>query len=159
MKLTYRGVSYDYTPSSAPELGPVYARGTYRGAAVSFHALAEMPEQPGHDLMWRGVPYCSGTQVQMAKPTVQSAATGTASGASSTPEPETATPTLSVLERARALFIRNAQRMRRREQAMLTRLDEEVGLTAEDAAHYESRIQGKMPHDFAGYSRSHTAMS
>ena len=65
----------------------------------------------------------------------------------------------SVTEQARELFIRRFRNIRKREQAMLTRADEEVGLTAEDAAHYESRIQGKVPHDFGSYDKSKSAMS
>jgi hypothetical protein len=42
---------------------------------------------------------------------------------------------------------------------MMVRLAAEVGLPVEDAAHYESHIQGKLPHDFSGYDRSSTAMS
>ena len=68
--------------------------------------------------------------------------------------------TQSVIDQARELFIRKIRGIRRREQAMLTRLDEEVGLTAEDAAQYESSIQGKVPHDFSqSYGRSNSAMS
>ncbi|MDJ0708085.1 MAG: DUF4278 domain-containing protein [Leptolyngbyaceae cyanobacterium MO_188.B28] len=169
MKLTYRGVNYDYTPNPVPKFGSVFATGTYRGAPVSFRALAEMPEQPSFDLKWRGVPYRSGPKVQKGgSPSVQAAAPETISpasatesepGAPSTPELETTTPKLSVLERVRNLFMRRHRRIRQREQSMLARLNEEVGLTAEDAAHYESQIQGKIPHDFAGYDRSPTAMS
>ena len=168
MKLTYRGVSYDYTPNPVPKFGSVFAVGTYRGAPVSFRALAEMPEQPSFDLKWRGVSYRSGPKVQRAQPAVQAAAPETILTASaaksepdapSTPELETPTPKLGVLERVRNLFMRRHRRIRQREQSMLARLNEEVGLTAEDAARYESQIQGKIPHDFAGYDRSPTAMS
>ena len=66
----------------------------------------------------------------------------------------------SVIEQARELFIRKLRGIRRREQAMLTRTDEEIGLTAEDAANYESSIQGKVPHDFSkSYARSKSSMS
>ncbi|MCM1984485.1 hypothetical protein [Lyngbya confervoides] len=66
----------------------------------------------------------------------------------------------SVIDQARDLFIRKIRRIRRREQAMLARTDEEIGLTAQDAARYESSIQGKIPHDFSvAYDRSKSAMS
>jgi hypothetical protein len=57
------------------------------------------------------------------------------------------------------LFIRRHQRSRKREQGMMVRLAAEVGIPVNEAAHYESHIQGKMPHDFASYDRSSTAMS
>jgi len=168
MKLTYRGAHYDYAPNPIPKFGPVLATGTYRGAPVSFQTLAEMPEQPRFMLKWRGIPYRSGLKIHKVQPTVPAAtAEMTAAapvatsepGIPSAPESTPAAPKLSVLERARALFIRRHQQIRQREQSMLARLDEEVGLTAEDAANYESQIQGKVPHDFAGYDRSGRAMS
>ncbi|WP_448562791.1 hypothetical protein [Trichothermofontia sp.] len=67
--------------------------------------------------------------------------------------------TLNLDERSRALFIERHQKVRQRERSMLTRLDEEVGLSIEEAANYESHIQGKVPHDFAGYDRSRSGMS
>ncbi len=70
-----------------------------------------------------------------------------------------ANTTLDLDARSRALFIERHQKVRQRERSMLTRLDEEVGLSVEDAAHYESHIQGKVPHDFAGYDRSRSGMS
>ncbi|WP_448573532.1 hypothetical protein [Trichothermofontia sp.] len=66
---------------------------------------------------------------------------------------------LNLDERSRSLFIERHQKVRQRERSMLTRLDEEVGLSVEDAANYESHIQGKVPHDFGGYDRSHSGMS
>ncbi|NER81187.1 MAG: DUF4278 domain-containing protein [Leptolyngbya sp. SIO1D8] len=161
MQLTYRGVHYDYAPNPRPKFGPVLATGIYRGAPVCFRALAEMPKQPRFILKWRGVPYRSGLKVHRVQPTrpeVKPVATSEPS-TPSMPESAMATSKPGVFERARVLFIRRHQKIRQREQSMLVRLDEEVGLTAEDATHYESQIQGKVPHDFAGYDRSNTAMS
>ncbi|UZQ55970.1 hypothetical protein OOK60_07895 [Trichothermofontia sichuanensis B231] len=70
-----------------------------------------------------------------------------------------ANPTLDLDARSRALFIERHQKVRKRERSMLTRLDEEVGLSVEDAVNYESHIQGKVPHDFATYDRSRSGMS
>ena len=167
MQLTYRGVRYDYTPNPAPEFGAVLATGTYRGASVIFRALATVPAQPRFLLTWRGNRYLSGPKVHPVQPTAQAAATAataaiaedTKADATSTPNPAVTTPKMTIVERARSLFIRRHQKIRQREQSMLTRLDEEVGLTAKDAAHYESQIQGKVPHNFAGYDRSDAAMS
>ena len=167
MKLTYRGISYTYTPNPIFKYGPVFAMGNYRGALLSFCTVENIPEQPRFDLTWRGIPYRSGTEVQMVQPTVGVAASETSSTGSaakgeanvSSKEPETVTPKLSVLEQARNLFVRHHQKTRQREQSMLGRLNEEVGLSSEDAAHYESHVQGKIPHDFGGYDRSNAAMS
>ncbi|MBE7385683.1 MAG: DUF4278 domain-containing protein [Leptolyngbya sp. SIO1E4] len=168
MQLTYRGAHYTYAPNPVPKFGSILATGIYRGAPVSFRALAEMPEQPRFSLKWRGVPYRSGPKVhrvQSTGPAATPAMTATAPVATSEPstplthESAIATSKLSILERARTLFIRRHQKVRQREQSMLARLDEEVGLAAKDAANYESQVQGKVPHDFAGYDRSGTAMS
>jgi len=162
MKLTYRGVSYDYTPNPVPQKGSVIGTGTYRGAAITVNALAEQPPQPNADLTWRGVAYRTGTSAPVTAPAVAAsaatpnpaevpAATGAAAIATE--------PANGVVDLARNLFIRHHQRMRRREQGMMVRLAAEVGISVEDAAHYESHIQGKLPHDFSGYDRSSTAMS
>jgi hypothetical protein len=73
--------------------------------------------------------------------------------------PETVSPNGPVVALARNLFIRHHQRSRKREQDMLVRLAAEVGIPVEDSASYESHIQGKLPHNFAGYDRSCAAMS
>ncbi len=153
MQLTYRGTSYDYTPNPVPNLGPALGTGYYRGAPVTFQAMAELPEQPAADLTWRGVPYQTGSATLT---TVADNSPG-AEPALATSEP-TAAP-LSVTERARNLFIRRHQRSRKREQGMMVRLAEEVGLPIDEAAHYESHIQGKLPHDFSAYDRSSMGMS
>lgn len=155
MQLTYRGVRYDYTPNPAPKFGAVLATGTYRGAPVSFRTLATMPAQPRFLLTWRGNQYLSGPKVQPTAP----ATAAVVQDPQTAPNPVVTTPEMTIVERARNLFVRRHQKIRQREQSMLTRLDEEVGLTPDDAAHYESQIQGKVPHDFAGYDRSDAAMS
>ena len=64
-----------------------------------------------------------------------------------------------VIALSRNLFTRRHQQMRRREQGMMMRLASEIGLSGGMAGHYESHIQGKMPHNFSGYSRSAATMS
>ncbi|MFH7244923.1 MAG: DUF4278 domain-containing protein [Spirulina sp.] len=162
MKLTYRGVSYDYTPNPMPKLGETLETGTYRGATVAFRAVAELPAQPAADLTWRGVPYHTGTMTPVAAPAVVE---------SVVVEPAVVAPVVvqpaavaevgasGIPELARNLFIRRHQRSRKREQGMMVRLAAEVGLPLEEAIRYESHIQGKRPHDFAAYDRSSTAMS
>ena len=167
MKLSYRGVCYDYTPDPILTFEPVVTVGIYRGILIPFDSRADIPEQPRVDLTWRGIPYRSGSSVKEIQPIEQATMNETIPTTSaanvetdiSSPEGEMVTPKLSVLDRARNLFVQHHQKTRQREQSMLVRLNEEVGLDAEDAAHYESHIQGKIPHDFSGYDRSHTAMS
>jgi hypothetical protein len=176
MKLTYRGISYDYLPGPAPKFGDAIAVAHYRGNAYAIRNIAEVPAQPAFNLMWRGVPYRSGSTpaiapqvapevapqaVPEATPQVVPEPALAMAAPAPTPAPMNATfqPKMDVVDRARALFIRHHQMMRRREQAMMVRLDAEVGLDTKDAARYESRIQGKIPHDFGGYDRSHAAMS
>jgi hypothetical protein len=154
MQLTYRGVSYDYTPNPMPPMGPSFATGTYRGAPVTFCALQEMPAQPSEDLVWRGVPYRSG---HPAPAITRELVTVTVPNPGPSAVKQAEKIDLSAV--ARNLFIRHHQRIRRREQGMMVRLAAEVGIPVEDAAHYESQIQGKVPHDFGGYDRSSTAMS
>jgi hypothetical protein len=60
---------------------------------------------------------------------------------------------------SRDLFVRHHQNARKREQGMMVRLAEEVGISAEVAGQYGSQIQGKMPHDFSGYDRSGSSAS
>jgi hypothetical protein len=157
MKLTYRGVSYDFTPNPAPKLGKTIDTGHYRGAPVVFKALAEVPAQPGAALTWRGVPYRSGIAAPVASVVTAELPAVAASVVAPVAIAETAP--ISISDLARNLFIRRHQRSRRREQGMMVRLAAEVGMPIEDAAHYESHIQGKMPHDFSGYDRGSAAMS
>jgi hypothetical protein len=163
MKLTYRGISYDSTPNPAPKLGKTIDTGNYRGAPVVFKAQAEVPTQSANDLAWRGVPYRTGIAAPVTAPAILPAVA--ASLATPVVEPvadPVAAPVVAasnIPNLARNLFIRRHQRSRRREQGMMVRLAAEVGIPVEDAAHYESHIQGKMPHDFSGYDRGSSAMS
>ncbi|WP_017299161.1 DUF4278 domain-containing protein [Nodosilinea nodulosa] len=161
MKLTYRGISYELTFNPAPKLGKTLGTGHYRGAPVVFKALAELPAQPAADLTWRGVPYRTGIAAPAAPVEIPAVAASlaTAPAVVADPVPASAAPATSISDLARNLFIRRHQRSRRREQGMMVRLAAEVGIPVEDAAHYESHIQGKMPHDFSGYDRGSSAMS
>ena len=163
MKLIYRGNSYDFTPNPAPNLGETIDTGNYRGTPVVFRAQAEVPDQPANDLAWRGVPYRTGIAAPGLAPAILPAVA--ASLATPVVEPvaepvaEPVVAASGIPNLARNLFIRRHQRSRRREQGMMVRLAAEVGIPVEDAAHYESHIQGKMPHDFSGYDRGSSAMS
>lgn len=190
MKLTYRGVSYDYTPNPTPATQLNVSQGTYRGVPTQFYTWMSVPEQPSVDLTWRGVPYRTGTPVSVAQPEVPvtvvplvdmqlvdvrhvdvpsvdseveadvpAPARGSAIADVESPQFPVPDTVSQVADMARNLFIRHHQHIRKREQGMMVRLAAEVGLPLEEVAHYESHIQGKVPHDFSGYDRSMTAMS
>lgn len=59
MKLTYRGVSYEYTPPPMPVVD-TEELGHYRGAIFHFHKLIKSIAQPSLDLKYRGVSYHKG---------------------------------------------------------------------------------------------------
>lgn len=161
MKLTYRGHSYDAPFQPAPNMGETIDTGNYRGAPVAFEALAELPAQPAADLTWRGVSHRTGIAAPVAAiaPVIIAAELPAVAASLVTPAVESEATPVNISDLARNLFIRRHQRSRRREQGMMVRLAAEVGISVEDAAHYESHIQGKMPHDFSGYDRGSAAMS
>ncbi|MBD2110909.1 MULTISPECIES: DUF4278 domain-containing protein [Cyanophyceae] len=161
MKLTYRGHSYDAPSQPAPKVGETIDTGNYRGAPVAFEALAELPAQPAADLTWRGVSHRTGIAAPVAAiaPVVIAAELPAVAASLVAPAVESEATPVNISDLARNLFIRRHQRSRRREQGMMVRLAAEVGISVEDAAHYESHIQGKMPHDFSGYDRGSAAMS
>lgn len=161
MKLTYRGNSYDAPSQPTPKLGETIDTGNYRGAPVAFEAVAELPAQPAADLTWRGVPHRTGIAAPVAAiaPVVIAAELPAVAASLVVPAVASEATPINISDLARNLFIRRHQRSRRREQGMMVRLAAEVGISVEDAAHYESHIQGKMPHDFSGYDRGSAAMS
>ncbi|MGF1458779.1 MAG: DUF4278 domain-containing protein [Leptolyngbyaceae cyanobacterium] len=145
MKLTYRGVDYDYTPP-AVEFDQAAATGKYRGVDIRFRTVKKAPvHQPSLDLIYRGVAYRTG----------EAAATSEA-----TPVVADAPATLANIElKARTLLLGHNRNVKRRQQAMLTRLASDVGLDA-DVTQYWNRIQGKVHPTFrATYDRSGAAAS
>lgn len=143
MKLTYRGISYDYTPPQV-EMKEGQLAGRYRGLDWRFcNPTKTYVQPPTLELRYRGVAYA--TDANEAQP-----ATVTTS----------ATPQLDVMERARDLIMGHQQSIKKRQQSMLTRLAVEVGLPARDASLYWNRIQGKVHPTFrATYDRKTVAMS
>lgn len=141
MKLTYRGVSYDYNPPQV-EYGDMAQAGKYRGLDIRFRNPKKVPVlQPTLDLVYRGVAYT------------------TDSGATAETAPETA-KTPSVQERARVLMMDHHRKVKQRQQVMLSRLDSRVGLPTDEATRYWNHIQGKVHPSFGeNYDRSHAALS
>lgn len=146
MKLTYRGVTYDYNPPKV-EYGDRTQVGKYRGLDIRFRNIKKAPVlQPTLDLIYRGAAYT--TNPQTAEPAVETVA-------ASAP-----VATLSVQERARQLMMSHHKNVKRRQQAMLTRSDAEVGLSAKEASRFWNHIRGEAHPSFeASYDRSQAAMS
>lgn len=73
MKLSYRGVSYNYTPAVV-ETTPTGLAGQYRGAAVNFRA-ANQPTatHPALELIYRGVHYKTGVANPATVPQAETA--------------------------------------------------------------------------------------
>ena len=71
MKLTYRGVQYDYTPQTL-EVTESEIVGKYRGQAMHFQYPRHVPQPlTVHELRYRGVPYrTDGSRVTEAFPAV-----------------------------------------------------------------------------------------
>lgn len=98
MKLSYRGVSYDYIPPTV-ETTQSEVVGKYRGLDWRFCAVKKAPvQQTNLDLKYRGVAYNTN---------------GKTSG-------------FSVSEKARQAMIARQRSAMKRQQAMLTRLSAEV---------------------------------
>ena len=149
--LTYRGVSYNYKPTGLTTR-PTGDVGKYRGQDVQFKVVDNPP--PAYpfeaELVYRGVAYTVGATAPKAAP--EAPVTTTAADAAPVEFPP-------INAWMRKLVMKHLRNIRRREHSMLVRAAEDVGLPTENAAEYESHIQGKIPHDFAGYDRSRSAMS
>ena len=112
MKLSYRGISYEYNP---PKVKTTQSGvpGKYRGLDWRFRNLKESPVlQPSVNLKYRGVTY-------------QTAGTPAVSNV----EPAK-TPTLSTQDKARSLMISYHKALQNRQESMLKRSAAELGLVA-----------------------------
>jgi hypothetical protein len=105
MKLTYRGIAYEYNPPQV-ETTVGQKAGKYRGQDWRFRNLKKPPVlQPTHHLTYRGVKY-SNHPVASVQPEASHA----------------------VAEKARILMLNQERTALKREQSMLSRLAKEVGL-------------------------------
>jgi len=166
MKLTYRGISYDY---EAPQVkygdvhGDVLASGKYRGLDVRFWNRQKAPVyQPTLDLIYRGAAYQIGESAiaDATADTKEAAAPALTSVASVSEVTQKVADTVSsVQDQARALMMDHHRSIKRRQQDMLSRLAQEVGLDS-DAADRWNLIQGKIHPTFrTSYDRSKATMS
>lgn len=156
MKLTYRGVSYDYTPPTV-ETNATDEGGKFRGVDIRFRTVKKAPvQQSTLDLVYRGVAYPAGTPemapVAAAAPVVEVASV-------EAPAIPVVAATFNTEDRARMSMMNRHRSVKQRQQSMLARLATEAGLP-EEAAHYWNHIQGKVhPSFWATYSRSGAAAS
>ncbi len=149
MKLTYRGVSYEYTPPTT-SMKTVDEVGKFRGVDIRFRTVTKAPvQQPTLDLMYRGVAYRTGAPVA-ATPVVTPVTAPVAAPVATA---------ISTEDKARLMMLNRHRSVKQRQQSMLARLANEAGLPA-DAARYWNHIQGKVhPSFWATYGRSGAAAS
>ncbi len=116
MKLTYRGVSYEYNPPVL-ETTTGSVVGTYRGLDWRFRNLKKPPIlQPRVNLTYRGVRYGQSDVVIAQTATAQTQ------------------PTVSTQDKARALMMQHKQAIKKRQQSLLSRVACEIGLTSQASA-------------------------
>ncbi|MEN9224922.1 MAG: DUF4278 domain-containing protein [Thermostichus sp. HHBFW_bins_43] len=147
MELSYRGVDYNYSPATAV-VSPGKVGGRYRGLDWRFRHLTKPPVLPTNlDMLYRGVAYHREAPEATAQP-VQEPAPVAAS---------THTHALDGL--SRSLMMGHQRAIRIRQQAMLVRGVEQIGLHA-NVRNFWNRIQGKVHPTFRlNYDRSHVSMS
>ncbi len=138
MKLTYRGVSYQYNPPT--EITEMEVAGKYRGRDWRFRNLQKPPIlQPRANLTYRGVTYTPASTPEVTEKQV--------------------TPVASTQNKARLLMIKQSQKLIKRQKTLLNRLAAEIGLDT-SGSDYENRIQGKIHPSFRhSYARQGAAMS
>lgn len=153
MKLTYRGISYDYNPPTVEMKSADEEVGKFRGVDIRFRTVKKAPvQQPTLDLVYRGTAYRTGTVAEVAPVTAPVAAPV------ETPVVAPATA-FNTEDKARMMMLNRHRSVKQRQQAMLSRLATEAGLPA-DAAKYWNHIQGKVhPSFWATYGRSGAAAS
>lgn len=149
MKLTYRGISYDYNPPTVQYGDPV-ATGTYRGLDIRFRNPKKPLVLPSTlNLKYRGASVNPASQqADQSAPAPTPVASAVAAVAS------------SVDSLARSLMIDETRHIKQRQQDMLSRLATEVGISSDEVDHNWSRIQGKLHPSFrSNYSRGGATMS
>lgn len=152
MTLTYRGVNYDYIPPAlTTQATDVVAK--YRGWNYRCTKVVNPPAQPENDLTYRGVEYHTGQAMTPATPgAAMASGSESVATAASVAQP-------SVTAMSRSLMMAHHQMIKNREQSLLTRIVNEMGLPM-DASHYWNQIQGKINPGFRiSYDRSHATMS
>lgn len=153
MKLKYRGVTYSYTPPTV-EMEPSKIVGQYRGLDWRFRNPKRVSvQQPTLNLMYRGVAYQTGAS---GSSTLKRSSEEVSTSA---PATSSISPGFPVRDLARGLLMGHHKRVQRRQQAMLSRSNDEIGLDA-NAEQYWSATQGKVPSEnWSTYDRSSVSLS
>jgi hypothetical protein len=140
MKLTYRGISYEYQPVTLETTSTEEVTGKYRGQDWRFRNLKKPPIiMPVNGLTYRGVSYNKPGNL----PT----------------ETNQELNTNSVQNKARSLMFNHTRTIKKRQQSMLARTAMAIGLD-EKASGYLNRIQGKVHPTFRlSYDRFGATMS
>jgi len=154
MKLTYRGVTYDYNPPVV-EYTESDNVGTYRGVDIRFRSPKKrLVLDSNLDLKYRGAAYQPA--VTMVESTPASAPVAAPVAASA----HTEGLDVPVTEWARSLMLRHCRAIKNRQQALLSRSAMEVGMGADQVSNYWGRIQGKIHPTFrTTYDRSAVSLS
>lgn len=154
MKLTYRGVTYDYTPPVV-EYTESDNVGTYRGVDIRFRSPKKrLVLDTNLDLKYRGVAYQPSVTMVEATP-----ATTVVAAPAAAPAPVGGLD-VPVTDWARRLMMRHCRAIKNRQQALLSRSAMEVGMKADQVANYWGRIQGKIHPTFrTTYDRSAVSFS
>ncbi|MBF2003785.1 MAG: DUF4278 domain-containing protein [Synechococcales cyanobacterium M58_A2018_015] len=168
MKLSYRGVPYEYMPTPVTLAG-YRGKGKYRGIPTSYAIFTADVPQPEYELTYRGATYTTGSpqsRASQSPPVARQEATSVPESVSEPVSEPVVGPATSAVnpptmnERLRYLMMEHHRRIRKREQSMLARLDADIGLSVEDATHFYNHIQGYFPNDeWPDYDRSPAAMS
>ncbi len=156
MKLTYRGIEYDYD-APAVEYGDALASGKYRGLDIRFRNAKKVPVYTATlDLQYRGVNSGSSNSVSKVDGAIAPQPSTLA-----TVVVETANTVVDTVDNlARSLMLDQSRSIKRRQQDMLSRLAIEVGVPTDEVEHDWSKIQGKIHPTFrTNYERSGAAMS
>ncbi|MBW4693170.1 MAG: DUF4278 domain-containing protein [Lyngbya sp. HA4199-MV5] len=168
MKLSYRGVDYDFNPSSLQargakhrlsEVSKARALGailTYRGAAYTVDPSAQfvsanLGAPAGTVLTYRGFSYTVQPAAQTVPASVVAAEPAVVNAIKA--------PATSIQEQARTLTMNHHRAMKKRQQVMLVRSAAEVGMPATAVSHWERLQETFNPAFQATYDRSHVALS
>lgn len=150
MKLTYRGVTYDYQPAQIETQEGTIA-GKYRGAGLKFRTnRVKLPAlQRALDLIYRGVQYTiGGSEPTVAETrTLQAPVTLFYRGFQykvGETQPAVETQPTTIADQARLLVIQRRLKEEQRGQTVLERFEQAAGLPEET---------------WAGYDRHQAAMS
>lgn len=157
MKLTYRGISYEYNPPEV-ESSNSDTVGKYRGLDVRFRNPKKLPVlQTNLDFKYRGATHLAARadEVQVTVPV----STHVVPELVPANPVKSSQPVVGTQDKARSLMMGHHRTVKQRQQSMLTRLAAEVGLTA-NVSKYWNHIQGKAHPSFVEtYERSHATLS